>query len=120
MSFTPREYLRHILTEVEFLLAHAGSVAREEFIADDVLRRAAVRSIEIIGEASKQIPAQFRDEHSEIAWRVMARMRDRLIHAYFGIDYDIVWRVAKEDAPLLKQQIEEILAAEPPPEQPKS
>jgi uncharacterized protein with HEPN domain len=72
-----------------------------------------VRSIEVIGEAAKQVPEDFRALHPQIEWRLMAGMRDRLIHGYFGVDHDIVWNVASHEAALLRDQLAQILASEP-------
>ena len=112
MSLSPVEYLRHILDETAYLLDHAQDLSREEFIQDETLRRAFVRSIEIIGEATKQVPEEFRQKYSHIAWRAMAGMRDRLIHDYFGVDYEIVWDVVINKIPKLNDDIEEILGRE--------
>jgi uncharacterized protein with HEPN domain len=112
MSFSPREYLLHMLEETEFLLDQTRTRTKDDVVSDAVLRRAIVRSIEIIGEAARQVPEDFRARHPQIKWRLMAGMRDRLIHAYFGVDYEIVWNVATQQAPSLKQQIEAILAAD--------
>jgi uncharacterized protein with HEPN domain len=68
-------------------------------MADETLKRAFVRSIEIIGEAVKQLPDEFRSEHSAIDWRAIAGTRDNLIHDYFGIDYDIVWDIVTNEIP---------------------
>ena len=67
-----------------------GLSPNEGFVADQTLRRAFVRSLEIIGEAVKNLPTEFRVSHSEVAWRSMAQMPDRLIHSYFGVDYQLV------------------------------
>jgi uncharacterized protein with HEPN domain len=91
MSFEPRDYLRHILAEVEHLLDQSRTLTYERFAADQTLRRAFVRSLEIIGEAVKNLPDEFRASHPEVAWRPIAQMRDRLIHGYFGVDYQLVW-----------------------------
>ena len=68
-----------------------------------------MRSLEIIGEAAKQVPEDFRNQHQNVQWKSMAGMRDRLIHAYFGVDYEIVWDVVQTRIPELRQQIASIL-----------
>ena len=112
MSLSPLEYVRHILDETVYLMAASQDLTRERFVADDTLRRAFVRSMEIIGEASKKVPAELRQKYPGIDWRAMAAMRDRLIHAYFGVDYDIVWDVACNKIPPLRRDIEEVLRRE--------
>ncbi len=78
-------------------------------MADETLKRAFVRSIEIIGEAVKRLPDEFRSEHSTIDWRAIAGTRDKLIHDYFGIDYDIVWDIVTNEIPELRRFVRGIL-----------
>ena len=82
MSFAPRDYLRHILVEAEDLLDQSQSLTYERFAADETLRRAFVRSLEIIGEAVKNLPEEFRASHPGVEWRPIAQTRDRLIHGW--------------------------------------
>ena len=84
MSKQPEEYLKHILKEVDYLLTESVNLEVGDFLKNETQMRAFTRSLEIIGEAAKQIPEDFRILHSEVDWKAMAGMRDRLIHHYFG------------------------------------
>jgi uncharacterized protein with HEPN domain len=114
MSRSTRPYLQHILNETRYLTDRTRGLSKETFLRDETLQRAFVRSLEIIGEAAKQLPDDFRQQHSQLEWRAMAGMRDRLIHAYFGVDYDIVWDAVTRKIPLLQQEIERILHEDVP------
>jgi uncharacterized protein with HEPN domain len=96
MSKEPVEYLKHIRDESSYILSViTPDKTKDDFLADETLKRAVIRSLEIIGEATKQIPADFKLKWSTIKWKNMAGMRDRLIHDYMGVNYSIVWDVVK-------------------------
>ena|SRR5207247_3565598 len=110
MSSEPREYLRHIRDEAAFLTRAAAKTTQAEFMSDEVLRRAVVRSLEIIGEAVKKLPASVTESEPDIKWTRIAGMRDRLIHGYFAVDYEIVWDVVTQNVPALLQAVDRALA----------
>jgi len=104
-------FLHHILQECNFLIENSRTLNYEEFSNNPVFQRAFVRSLEIIGEAVKNLPAEFKDSYSHIPWKNIAGMRDILIHEYFGIDYELVWKVVKESIPSLRKEILHILSS---------
>lgn len=104
-----RVFLKHILDEIDFLAKETTGKKFEEFIKNEVLKRACSRSLEIIGEAVKNLSNNFKKTHKRIEWRKIAGLRDRMIHDYFGVNWDIVWDVIKNQIPKLKDQIKNIL-----------
>ena len=105
MSKEPKEYLRHILDEASYIISVSENLQYEDFLQDATLKRAVVRSLEIIGEATKKIPTEFKLKWNSIQWKSMAGMRDRLIHDYIGVNYAIVWDVMKNKIPDISRQI---------------
>ena len=109
MSLSPRELIRHILDEIDYILAQIPNTDFDSFVKNATLKRAFVRSIEIIGEASKKLPEDVKSKQPDIEWRKVAGMRDRLIHDYFGVDYTIVWDVATTKLPDLREKLQSLL-----------
>jgi uncharacterized protein with HEPN domain len=104
-----RDYLQDILDSINDIASFIMGMGFEEFKRDKKTVNAVVRSIEVIGEASKKIPRTLKAKHKGIPWKAMAGIRDKLIHEYFGVDVDILWKTAKDDIPPLKQVIQNMM-----------
>ncbi len=109
MDKSIKPYLLHILEECEFLINTSKDLSYSDFIKDPVFKRAFVRSLEIIGEAAKNIDPPFKSNHPEIPWKLMAGMRDKLVHEYFGVNYMVVWETVKEDIVKLYKEIKKLI-----------
>lgn len=103
------DYLTDIGESIERTETYIGTMPYEEFLKDKKSQDAIVRNIEILGEAAKNISMDFKNRYPQIPWKELAGTRDRLIHQYFGINYDIVWDIIKNDLPLVAQEIDKIL-----------
>ena len=109
MSKLATEYLRHILDEIAFLSEEIFSLTEEQIMHDELHQRAFARSLEVIGEAVKNIPQEYKTAHLEIDWKSFAGLRDKLIHHYFGVDYALVWDVVKNELPDLNIKLQNLL-----------
>ncbi len=110
MSEKHIQYLLHIMDECSYIVTTMKDVSSFKLLLENEdKKRGIVRSLEIIGEATKRIPADIKYKWSEIDWRAIAGMRDKLIHDYAEVDYDIVWNTVIHKIPELKVQIERIL-----------
>jgi len=109
MSKEYREYLRHILDECNYIESATANITFEDFVSDETLKRAIVRSLEIIGEATKKIPPDIKNQWNSIEWKNIAGMRDRLIHDYMGVNYRIVWDVVENKISHIQSHISTFL-----------
>jgi len=101
--------LRHILDAAREAVSFTEGHRREDLDSDRKLNLSLVRLLEIIGEAARGITEEFRQEHSELPWKSMAGMRDRLIHGYFDVNLDVVWETVTNDLPPLIDKLEKIV-----------
>jgi uncharacterized protein with HEPN domain len=104
-----RVFLKHILDEIDFLTRETEAKKFEEFIKNEMLKRACSRSLEIIGEAVRNLSPDFKKQYKEIEWKKISGLRDKMIHGYFGVNWDIIWDVIRNQIPRLKEQVESIL-----------
>lgn len=102
-------YISDILEYMERAENYIQNISFEEFCKDGKTSDAVIRCIEVIGEAAKNIPDTIRSEYSDVPWRDMAGMRDKVIHTYFKVDFENVWLVMREDIPRLKPLIRQVL-----------
>jgi uncharacterized protein with HEPN domain len=103
------DFLADILEAIRRAGAYVDDMDYEAFVEDTKTQDAVIRTIEIIGEATKRLSTELRDAHTDIPWKSMAGMRDKLIHDYFGVNIDIVWQIAVSELPGLASQIEQIM-----------
>lgn len=98
-------FLKHILDEIDFITKQTKDINYNDLLENELLKRAIVRSLEIIGEAVKKLDEKYKKEHDGIEWKKIAGLRDKLIHRYFGIDWDVVWDIIKNKIPVLEKDI---------------
>ena len=103
------EFLSDIKEAIRRINIYIENIDYKEFLQDIKTQDAIVRNLEIIGEAVKNLSDELRNKYSQIPWNDLAKVRDRLIHHYFGVNYDIVWGITKEELPEIVSKIEEIL-----------
>jgi len=104
-----RSFLQDILDSIDRIENYTADLEFEEFKNNSLVIDAVTRNLEIIGEATKNIPEEIKEKYSEVPWKEMAGMRDKIIHGYFDIVYTTLWETIKNDLPPTRPQIEEIL-----------
>ncbi|MEW6067966.1 MAG: DUF86 domain-containing protein [Nitrospirota bacterium] len=105
-------YVDDILAAIEKIDRFCKDIKKEDFMKNELLMDAVVRNLEIIGEASSKLTTSFRKKHKEIEWRKIIGMRNRIIHAYDTVNFEIVWDAIYEDLPVLKRKLEEIVSSQ--------
>ncbi len=102
-------FIQDIYDAIQYIKEFVGSMKRKDFLADEKTRSAVAFKIENIGEASKNIPKEIKAKYKDLPWTEMARMRDKITHFYFGINYKVVWLVVKKELPAIEPAIAKIL-----------
>ena len=109
MKKDPEVFIGHILESIHLIEKYTDQVTKKDFLESNNIQDAVIRRLEIIGEAVKNLPPEFRAEYPDVQWRQIAGMRDVLIHGYFGVDLDLTWNVVKSDLPELERKVARIL-----------
>jgi uncharacterized protein with HEPN domain len=99
-----KAYLKHILDAISDIEKFVEGVSEEEFFGNKEKQYAVLRALEIIGEATKNLSSELKGKNSDVDWKNIAGMRDKLIHAYFGVNLPLVWETVKTDLPQLKKR----------------
>lgn len=107
-----KDYLADMLEALERVQQYTEGYTFDQFVNDSKTQDAVVRNLEIIGEAAKQISASIKKPYVDIPWKLLAGVRDRLIHHYFGINYEIVWRIITEELPTVAANVRKVLENE--------
>jgi len=103
------DYVQDILDSIQDIESFVEGMTSESFSKDKKTINAVVRSLEVIGEATKNIPNSVKEKYPDIPWKKMAGMRDKLIHEYFGIDFEMLWKTIKEDIPPLQAAVNKLI-----------
>lgn len=101
-------YIEHVIEAVNDVEESLKGLSKKDFLKDKDVKDANIRRLEVIGEAVKNISNKLKLDHREVEWKNIAATRDKIIHHYFGIDFEIVWNIIKKDLPKLRKQVKKI------------
>lgn len=101
-------YIEHILLSIEKIQSYTSAISKEEFCSNEMIQDAVIRNFEIIGEATKKVSENLKSSYYGVPWRLMAGMRDKLIHDYLGVDLEMIWVTIQIDIPQLKELLQNI------------
>lgn len=104
----PDLYLKDISTCINKIQEFTKDLSYEDFLDDERVIDAVIRNLEIIGEAARNLPTNIKDKYPEIPWKKMISMRNKVMHEYFGVDEEILWKTVTGDLPILKKQFESL------------
>ncbi len=102
-------YLRHIIDALLQIERYTDGVTYEEFLSNSLLQDGVIRQLEVMGEAARNLSEDLRNEYPKIPWRQMISLRNRMIHAYFNVNLQIIWEIIQGDIPNLKQETKHVL-----------
>ena len=105
-------FIKHILDSIQDIELFINKATKDEFAKNKEKQSAVIHQIEIIGEAAKNLPKEFKDKHPAVEWSEIIRTRDKIIHHYFGVNLETVWDIVKKNLPELKKKMLHILSQE--------
>lgn len=106
---SPSIYLKQINEAIEIIQKYTVGMKMPDFLRPSAIQDAVILRLEIIGEAARVTPEEFKKKHKSIPWRKIADFRNKLIHDYFGVDFDLIWNILQKDLPKLQKQIKKLL-----------
>lgn len=104
----PEIYLQDIFDSISKIERFTANVPYEVFVKDEEKMDAVIRNLEIIGEAANNVPTEIKEKYPQVLWEKMVSTRNKVLHEYFGVDIEILWKTVQEDLPILKKQFENI------------
>lgn len=105
----PIIYLEQIIEAIDIIQKYTLGMKKADFIKPSSVQDAVILRLEIVGEAARVVPEEFRKKHKSIPWRKIADFRNKLVHDYFGVDFDLVWNILQKDLPKLQKQIGKLI-----------